>query len=207
MSKSFKIPATGGNSGPKIPPGSYAAYAISVIDLGMQQTKGQYAGVKHQVQLTFEVPEVVVEFESESGSKTKAPAVIGQRFTYSMHKKAGLRKFIESLAGKSFATDEEASEFDLAKLLGKQFLINVEHVTRGDKTYANLKSVGPCPKQMKSATKQHHASWLYVLADPDPSLFAQFPEWLQNVINGRIKANDTSSSVAPPSDLNDDIPF
>jgi hypothetical protein len=60
---------------------------------------------------------------------------------------------------------------------------------------------------MKSDKKQHHASWLYVLVDPEPQLFAQFPEWLQKVINDRIKANNTSSSVAPPTDLNDDIPF
>lgn len=208
--KSFKIPASGGGDGkPRLPPGSYAAYCISVIDLGLQQKRGKFPGVAHQVQLTFEVPEVIVEFE-DNGQKHSAPAVIGQRFTYSMHKKAGLRKFVESLAGKSFPSDEAASSFDVAGLLGRQFLLNIEHVERAEKTYANIKSAGPCPKQMKTEKPQYHKSWLYVLADPDPELFAQFPEWLQKVINDRVKVNDTNkpSSVAQNAgDLDDDIPF
>jgi len=207
--KSMKIAATGGSGGPKVPEGQHPVYCISIIDIGMQRKGGQYPGIKPHIQMTFELPDVMVEFEGENGEKIKAPAVIGRRFVSSMHKKSSLRKFIEELAGKKFAGDKEASDFDLSKLLGKMFMLNITHETKADKTYANIMSASPCPNKMKSDKPQHHESWLYSLAEPEPSMFMRFPAWLQKVIDGRVQPN-SKASAAPagnPEDLNDDIPF
>lgn len=203
----------GGSFAPAVPEGPHAAYLVSIIDLGKQNVPGKYGGIKHQVLVAFEFPDFIVEFEAENGVKHSEPAIVNKRFTASMHPKASLRKFVEEIAGKRFATDEQAKTFDLGKLLGRTVLCNIQHNTTGDRTYCNLQSVQPCPAKMRPEQIQAHRSWVYSTKEPDTQLFEQFPTWLQKVISERViddPADKTAkASVAPDlqDEFDDDIPF
>ena len=62
-----------------------------------------------------------------------------------MNEKANLRKHLEGWRGKNF-TDAEAEDFDLASVLGKPCMLIVSESENGGKTYSNIASVGPMPK-------------------------------------------------------------
>jgi hypothetical protein len=198
----MKIKATSGG-GSVCPAGDQPSICISVIDLGVQKTLN---GNKPLVLLTFELPGAMVTFKDDDGKEQTRPRVISRRFTKSMHEKASLRKAIERMRGAKF-TDAQASDFDLATLLGKPVMLEIEHDTKGDKTYANIVLFH---RYKGEALKQTHASWLYDMDKPNEQLFQQFPAWLQKVIGERVQVAQRGAVPLPTADeqpLNDDVPF
>lgn len=198
----MKIKASGGG-GSVCPAGDHPAIVISVIDLGVQRTAN---GNKPLLMLTFELPLQPVTFKDDDGKEQTRPRVISRRFTKSMHEKSSLRKFIERMRGAKF-TDAQASDFDVAALLGKPCMLEIAHTMKGDKTYANIDLVS---RYKGEALKQTHASWIYDMSQPNEQLFQQFPAWLQKVIGERIQVAQRGSVPLPNADdgqMDDDIPF
>jgi len=123
--------------------GAYAAICTRVIDLGTQTTN--YQGEEksaRKIMLTWEVPEVEVEWEGN-----KRPATISSRYTASLHEKANLRKVLESWRGRSFTADE-LKGFDTKNVLGAACLLNIVHTEKDGRTYANVAAAMPLPKGM-----------------------------------------------------------
>jgi hypothetical protein len=123
--------------------GAYSAICTRVIDLGTQTTSfnGEEKSAR-KVMLTWEVPEIEVEWEGN-----KRPATISSRYTASLHEKANLRKLLESWRGRSFTADE-LKGFDTKNVLGAPGLLNVVHTEKDGRTYANVAAVMPLPKGM-----------------------------------------------------------
>lgn len=116
-----------------------------MIDLGTHEDK--YEGEtrdRRTVRLTFELPTEKKVFKEENGEQ---PYLISKEFTFSVHEKSGLRKFLQIWQGVPF-TNEEANAFDIGKLLGATALVSISHTPRNDKTYANLDSAMRLPKGM-----------------------------------------------------------
>lgn len=117
------------------PAGTHHAVCVDVIDKGMQDTT---FGRKHKIDVAWQLAEL-----RDDGK----PFLVFKRYTLSINEKANLRHDLESWRGKAFTREEEA-KFDVETVIGANCLINVQHNTKGDKTYANVLSVMPLLKGM-----------------------------------------------------------
>lgn len=155
------------------PAGSHAAICYRLIDLGTQQTTfNNETKRQHKIMLSWELPGETME--------NGEPFSVHQRFTLSMHEKATLRKQLEAWRGRAF-TDEEAAKFDISSILGKPCLLSIVHNQKGDRTYANIASVGKLPKGMEPPARKNALAF-FTLADPDWSIYEGLSEGLRNVI-------------------------
>lgn len=209
------IAKASGEGAPPVPPGNYAGLCYSVVDLGTQNN-GTF-GPKHEIMLTFELPEVRIERQIEQGGpKVNQPRAISQRFTLSLSPKANLSKMLSSWRGKPF-TDDELKGFDLRKLLGVPCLINVVHKAgKEGKIYANIATITPLPALMRAGmpAKPENPMVMFEIEqlqeskDIDPRL----PEWVRKVIQKSEEYADLVNgdvhgmAVSEPLDV-DDTPF
>ena len=136
----------GGNFEPA-PQGVHQAVCVDVIDKGILEVT--YAGEpkkQHKIVLSWQIDDT-----REDGK----PFLVSKRYTLSLNEKATLRKDLESWRGRAFTRDEEAG-FDVESVLGANCLLNIQHKTVGDKTYANVVSIMPLVKGMdKMSAKQY----------------------------------------------------
>lgn len=127
------------------PAGTHLAVCYRVVDLGTQ--KGEYLGqpkIDRKVMISWELSDEMMET-----NEGPMPFTFHNRYTWSMHEKANLRKHLEAWRGRAF-TDKDfgAGGFDIKNLLGVGCLLGLVHAEKGGKTYANLSSVSKLPKSM-----------------------------------------------------------
>jgi hypothetical protein len=121
------------------PEGTHQAVCVDVIDLGMKETTWQgKLKVQHKIDLVWQIAEA-----RDDGK----PYQVYKRYTLSLNEKASLRHDLESWRGKPFTIDEEHG-FDVETVIGANCLVNIQHRTVADKTYANVVSVMPLIKGM-----------------------------------------------------------
>jgi hypothetical protein len=195
--------------------GAYAAVCSRVIDLGTQTTS--YNGEEksaRKVLITWEVPEVQVEWEGQV-----RPATISQTFTASLHEKASLRKVLESWRGRSFTADE-LKGFDTKNVLGAPCFLNIVHTEKDGRTYANVAAVMPLPKGMDRPSASalvnfdldnYEPEVLDSLHDKLKEKIKASPEY-RNLTSGEVGFHGSSASGGVAGGQNndpfsDDIPF
>jgi hypothetical protein len=123
------------------PAGTFVAICCHVIDLGTQTLEYQGQTKRaHKIALAWLLPDEL----KEDGT----PFTIGRRFTASLHEKAALRQFLEAWRGRAF-TLEELKSFALPRLINAPCLLNIVHMERDGKTYAEVKGASPLPKGMQ----------------------------------------------------------
>src|SRR5688572_9522594 len=118
-------PTEGGDFTPP-PAGAFPAICHRFIDLGTQ-TSNFNGETKHQrkVMLSWEVA------DEQERMEDGRPYTISQRFTWSMHEKATLRKTLESWRGKAFEdSDFGPGGFDTRKLIGQPCMLSIIHVDK-----------------------------------------------------------------------------
>jgi hypothetical protein len=202
----------GGGDFKPVPPGSYVARCISVIDLGTQVSIGKFGEkAAHKVRLSWEV--FGDDDDGQPLTINDMPMTISKEYTVSLHEKAALRRDLAAWRGRDF-TDEERRGFDVDKLLGVYALINVTHDTSSNgKTYANVAGLAPVPKAMAAAKPPGvHPLTRFDLDAPDMEVFESLPEWLQKRIEAAPEWVHKPAGAAPVSangaaDLDDDVPF
>lgn len=116
------------------PEGLHHAVCCDVVNLGM--VDGTF-GRKHMISLVFQIEERIPE--------TGKPFIVMKRYNLSMHKKANLRRDIESWF-KKFTSDDQAEAFDLEKVIGHNAQVNVSQNTTDAGTFANIDAIVPAPK-------------------------------------------------------------
>lgn len=169
------------------PAGATAARCAAVIDLGSQQSTYQgETKTQAKILLTFEL----AELRSDG-----TPHRVSRRMTASLHKKAQLRAFLEQWRGRAF-TDEELRAFNVGKLLKAPCLLNLVHIERAGKQYANILSVSPVPKGM-TAPEPVDAPVLFDLSAPDWQVFAGLSSRLQETIS----ASPEYQAANPPKSV------
>lgn len=174
----LKTPASKGGEFELVPAGVYLARCYRMIDLGTQTETSAKFGTKstRKIMLGWEL---LQDDDGEAITMTDGrPFVISNNYTWSLDKKANLRKALDSWRGVPF-TDAEAQGFEITKLLDKFCKIQVVHNVSGDNTYAN---VGTLISTKKTATPVNEA-YSFSIDDPDLQLFNTFPEWLQTKIS------------------------
>ncbi len=124
--------------------GTVQAVCAGVWDLGMQKTV--YNGnekIQHKVVIAWEINQMIDSPESEYHGK---PYMLSKTYTLSLFENATLRRDLQSWRGKEFTEAEINAGVDVEKLYGVNCLVGVAHVTKGDKTYANITSILPLLK-------------------------------------------------------------
>jgi hypothetical protein len=196
-----------------VPAGTWPAVRYRVIDLGTQESAFQgERKEQHKVLLSFEItdPECV----TEDGK----PMVIHQRYTWSMHEKATLRKHLEAWRALPF-TDKDFGKggFGVRKLLGVPCMLSIIHNVTNERTYANIGAIAKLPKGMKAGELVNEKVYVSLepeefdreafakLADSLKSTIMSSPEYRRLFSNGDDRDYDASSSDLGRSA--DAIPF
>lgn len=161
------------------PAGNHPARCYAVVDLGTHTDEGQY-GVKVQrkIRLSWELPDELHVFRDENGPE---PFAVHQTYTFSTHEKATMRKNLEAWRGRAF-TDHELKSFELKSLIGVPCLLNVVHVTKGEKTYANVKGISPVPKGLTVTPAINKPTYFEISMGPDSAAYASLPQFLREII-------------------------
>lgn len=163
------IPVSAGNSSTfaPCPAGVHQAVCVDVVDMGLLEvTWNGQTKKQHKVRIVWQVEELM-----DDGK----PFIVQKRYTASLHEKSKLRPELESWRGKAF-TEDELREFDLEKLIAANCLLNVAHVQKDGKTYANVTAVMPLKKGMEKLTATNYTRVVDRKPDdqPDPE-FNQAP--------------------------------
>lgn len=186
-----------------IPAGLHVARCYGMIEIGtVTETVMGEPKTAHKILIDWELPLEKAVFTEEKGEQ---PFVFSKEFTLSMHEKSNLRSVLTSWRGKPFS-DEEASKFDITKLIGVPCMLNIVHrVSKdGSKTYATLAGVTPlakgmaCPDPITPTRILSFDSW-------NQEIFMTLPNWLADKITSSKEftqqfggALPTSSPVAQP---------
>ena len=185
-----------------IPTGMHLCTFYGLADLGTQETN---FGSKAQVNLAFEFPKEMRVFWEGDQAK---PSCIFSTETFSMGNKANLRvRYIEQMIGKKL-TDDEANNFDLSQLLGKNFVATIQHSPDGK--YANIISLTPLNdsnKQLFSLATPHAEQinptyFFHVSHGYNSANFSALPKFVRNKIiestEGKAYAQTGGTFAEPP---------
>ena len=115
------------------PSGLQRAVCCDVVELGIVDTS---FGPKRKIKLCW---------QSENLMDNGKPFLIQQRYTATLHPKGTLRPALESWRGKPLS-QQEADDFDLEVLLGKNCQLLVVHSIKDGVTYGNVQSIVPPAK-------------------------------------------------------------
>jgi hypothetical protein len=178
----------------------HRAVLTSVIDIGVQPSGNPKFPDRNKVMLGFQIPDE----RRDDG----APFIAYGTYTFSMDKKANLRKLVESWAGKSFPDNETAFEFELSSLLGRACQINIAHQAKGDKTYANITGVVPLSKGQEKPNAEGGLTLFDRSAADADDVYETLPEWIRNRIDAAIPEEKAEPVTATEEAVeSDNIPF
>lgn len=207
-------PTPGGDFTPP-PAGTFPALCYRLLDLGTQSTtfKGD-TKIQHKVLISWELKDEDCTMEVDG---LVMPMTVHQRFTWSMHEKATLRKTLESWRGKKLVdSDFGAGGFDIRKLLGAPCMLAIVHATNGEKTYANVASVLKLARGMQTGPLVNPTAFLWLSRDLfDQAVFDGLSQGLQDTIKKspeyaelfRQGAGAEVSAAKFDKRLDDEIPF
>ena len=209
---------SGGGDFKRVPPGAYIGRCSSLIDLGTQTTNGQYGEKRqHKIRIAWELfgdDEQGNPLTIDINGRTM-PLTISKGYTVSLHEKSSLRRDLSAWRGKDF-TEEEATAFDVSKLLNAYCMVNVVTTENNGKTYSNVAGLTPLPGALKNAKPEPiHENVLFDLDNPDMDVFSRFHASLQDAIkkapewSGSQESQSSHQSVSSGALANfeDDIPW
>lgn len=174
---SLTMPKNEGGSFELAPAGNHLATCVKIIDLGTQKIEWE-GTIKQQrkIQVFWELPGETME--------DGRPFLVAKRYTLSSHEKSTLRKDLEAWRGRPFKeSDFGPGGFVIRKVLGIPCMVQVVHNSRGDKTYANVASVGSLPKGMQPQDPINETVYFSLEPDEfDRQVFEAIPDHFQNII-------------------------
>ena len=192
----------GGGDFVLIPEDLHLAVCYGIWDIGTQFSE-RYGKSVHKVVIVWEIPGCRGEFEKD-GKIQNLPRAISKRYRISLHKKADLRKDLESWRGQKF-TDEELKGFDLKRLLGVPCQIQVLHNKVDEKVYTNISAIIKAPKGTKLIAENPLKFFSF---EDEGAIPKGTPEWIMDLIRQSEEFKKTGTHEGEEHDLpDDDIPF
>lgn len=199
--------STGGDFKPT-PEGQHVMVCCRIIDIGTQKT--EFNGeTKHQrkVVIFWEIP----------GERTESnmPLMHSEKFTWSFHEKANLRKVLESWRGRKFKDEDFSGPpngFHIKNVLGVPCYGQIIHeqATNG-KTYANLSSIMSFPGKRDDWPKVEGGEMFFDLDAPDMDIFDGLSDYWKGVIKNSPEWSDMMAGLpdagATRGDMDSEIPF
>jgi hypothetical protein len=198
------------------PAGVHHAVCYAVIDIGTQPAFGSFPA-RRKVMIIWELPDERFEIIKDGSSMSVARA-INKEYTLSTDKKSNLRKDLIAWRGRDF-TEDEAAEFDVAKLIGANCQLSVVHKPSADgsKIYANVGSIMPLAKGAKKLAPENPTLVYDLPTEPPVEFPAGMPEWIQNkiknseeyvdLVNPHRRKEPTEAEMANQGNVNEDVPF
>lgn len=197
-----------------IPQDIHIGRCVGMYDIGTQYNE-KWKKSTRKVVLSFELPEVRLQFEKEDGTKIDTPRVASKEYGLSLHKKANLRADLVSWRGKDFTAEEEKG-FDITKILGQPVMVTITHKEGGNKKiYSNISALGKPHKSIKFP-KQELESLMFSFEDCESYEEMMevigadgFPEWIRKKIeqSSEYKAlKERAAVVAPPAHITQEEP-
>lgn len=175
----MKIPKGNSGDGFTVPEGLHLGWLIHFLDMGTHTNTFDPSKKRHLVRLGFELPEITHDFGRDKGLE---PAYVLTEETMSSDEKANLRKIIQGWVGVDISKDEN---FDTMKLFDVPCQITITHNKgkSGDKTYANIATVGAVHKSVVVPPRVNAVRSLSLLPDEfSVEVFSKLPEYLQKKI-------------------------
>jgi len=122
--------------------GNTRAVLVDVVDMGMlPDVFAEEGELVHKLQLKFQT-----EDETSEG---KPFLVATYPLKASLDSRANLYKIIKVLIGRDLETEDYDAEGDIdidSLIIGQNCNVEIEHKSKGEKTYANVVSVNPLSK-------------------------------------------------------------
>jgi hypothetical protein len=145
------------------PEGQWQAVCADAIDLGerVESYQGGTPKIVKKVAIVFQL--------SELNPDTGRPFEPSTEKTLAFGPSAGLRKFLSQWRGKAYSDAEAAAGVNLAKLVGVNAIVQIEHkVSAGGRTYARISNImPPMAKMPKLSVRDYERSehWAQRRAD------------------------------------------
>lgn len=187
------------------PAGTFQARCYLIADTGSQ--------VKNFTGETRLVHEIVIAWELNERMSDGRPFAISKTYTLSLNEKANLRKDLEAWRGRAF-TEDELQAFDVFNVLNAQCFLNIIHVHKNGKTWANIGGIIALPKGTPHLQPVNDAV-SFALDEYTPQTMAKLPNWIQDKIKkspeGQAVTAMSGNDIPPAYDdappMTDDIPF
>lgn len=170
--------------------GLHAATCIAVVDLGHQYSKA-YDTWQDRLVLMFEIHDETIEIDGQ-----EKPRVISKEYTKSLNPKATLLKDLESWRGKKF-TEKELDGFNVGDVLGKPCQIQVLHVKKETRTYANIASIVSWIKGVDAPKSEIPLVLFDIEMENATEKLKELPAWLQK----RIMESEEMTNVELPEEF------
>lgn len=197
--------STGGDFKPT-PEGQHVMVCSRVIDLGTQRS--EFNGeVKHARKVL-----IVWELPNERTDDGK-PLIHSEKFTWSFHEKANLRKTLEAWRGRKFKDEDFSGPpngFHIKNVIGVPCYGQVVHDQGNNgKTYANLSSLMAFPGKRDEWPKVEGEQLFFDLDNYDETTFGKLSEYWQGVIKQSPEWGDMQSGTRKEERqlVDDEIPF
>lgn len=181
--------STGGDFKPT-PEGQHVMVCSRVIDLGTQRS--EFNGeVKHSRKVL-----IVWELPNERTDDGK-PLIHSEKFTWSFHEKANLRKTLEAWRGRKFKEEDFSGPpngFHIKNVIGVPCYGQIVHDQGNNgKTYANLSSLMAFPGKRDEWPKVEGEQLFFDLDNYDEATFGKLSDYWQGVIKQSPEWGDVQS--------------
>lgn len=161
------------------PEGQHEMVCCRVIDLGTHQTEFQgQARHLRKILISWEIPAVRVEIDGKD-----VPMLHSERFTWSFHEKANLRKTLENWRGVPFKPEDFSGPpngFHIKKLIGVPCYAQIMHEQGANgRTYANMTSIMRYPGKLEAWPKAESELIFFDLDNFEQAIFDKLPKRLK----------------------------
>lgn len=170
------------------PAGTNVAICTGLVSLGVHEnTFDPSKPPREKVAIFWTFPELL--------RKDGTPFMVREVYTCSLAKTqkgatSKLREMLDSWRGRPF-TPEELKSFNLTNVLAKPCLINIIHVPKDEKVYANIASVTSVVKGMNIPTLPENFNLLHFDTDePAWESFETLPQWVKDYIKKAVNWAD-----------------
>ncbi len=178
----------------EVPPGTYTAICIGLIDIGTRDKEWQgQVKKRNELVVQWELPEERMDVDG-----VEKPMVITKFYTNSLSENANLRADLRSWRGRDF-TPEELAKFDLQNILGKGCLLSIVHKPKKNspgKMRASVEAVMGLAKGTKldAPVNKLRAFWL----DEEPFNATTFGELSDGIKKLIVESDEYKAMQAGP---------
>ena len=185
-----KAPKAGGKKQPTMEAGTYPARLVQIIDLGIQPQrpyKGEDKPPCHEIMFTYEFLDEFCKDDAGEDMEDK-PRWISETFPF-----RNLEQDKATSTKRYYALDpDEVHEGDISKLIETPcmttIVLNKGKGVNADKIYENISNVSTMrPKEAAKAKALVNPPKLFLLDQPDLTIFQSLPEWLQTKLKSNLE--------------------
>lgn len=220
----FKAPAVAASSNknfvkqPDLDNGAYPARLWSIVTLGLQKQRpyqGEEKAPVQEIYLTYELQDEYMVDEDGNELDDK-PRVVGEKIPFYPPEKDKSK-----CAQRYSAFDKNnVNEGDWSMNIAQPCMVNINVVTKGDKTYTNVTSLAPMrDKDVKKCHDLINPQVMFDFHDPDKETWDRLPQFIQNIckeslefegsalqemLNGKVQESAKPQKAAPAAKQEDE---